>query len=86
MDQIKTDCSYILDETLVDKTTGKTFEYQLKDDKNYALCAEFRTSNKNEKNTNQPAYSSPDNKSSLHDSGWQCLDRKVYYTDVTTVK
>lgn len=79
MEDIKTNCSYLLDDTLKDKVTGKAFEYQQKDGLKYALCAEFRVSNKDEAAINQPYYSGPESKTVLHDAGWQCLERKVYY-------
>ncbi len=84
IDEIKNDCSYLLDESLKDKVTGKAFEYRLKEGKAYELCAEFRSSNKNEQP--KPYYSAPDMKSNIHDSGWQCLERKVYYVDTSTEK
>lgn len=84
MEDIKSNCTYMLDDVTKDKVTGKAFEYQLKDGLKYNLCAEFRTSNKNDKNNGQPYYSAPDNKSMLHDAGWQCLERKVFY-DATAV-
>ncbi|MFA5248071.1 MAG: DUF5671 domain-containing protein [Patescibacteria group bacterium] len=85
MDEIKANCDYFLDDVAIDKESGKAFEYRLKQDKTYELCAQFRVSNKDDKNNNQPAYTSPENKSMLHDSGWQCLERKIYYADTDPI-
>jgi hypothetical protein len=79
MEDIKANCIYLSDDSLKDKVTGKAFEYQQKDGLKYALCAEFRVSNMDDANNNQPYYNGPEGKTVLHDAGWQCLERKVYY-------
>lgn len=80
MEDIKDNCLYMLDDVTKDKVTGRAFAYQPKDGLKYELCAEFRTSNKADAvPNNQPYYSAPDNKTMLHDAGWQCLERKVFY-------
>jgi hypothetical protein len=76
LEEIQAQCSYLLEDSLKDKVSGKAFEYKLKEGRAYELCAEFRTSNKAEE---PKPYAGPEMKSGTHDSGWQCLERKVYY-------
>jgi len=76
LEEIQAQCSYLLEDSLKDKVTGKAFEYKLKEGRVYELCAQFRTSNKSEE---PKPYAGPEMKSDTHDSGWQCLERKVYY-------
>lgn len=79
MEDIKGNCLYMLDDVTRDKVTGRTFTYKLKDGLKYELCAEFRTSNKDDVYRNDsPYFATMDNKTVLHEAGWQCLERKVY--------
>ena len=83
INDIKADCDYFLDKTGFDESNNKAFEYHFKADKTYELCAQFHSSNLNDQaDDRMMMYNvSGDVKSSLHNSGWQCLERKVYYVD-----
>jgi hypothetical protein len=80
LESIKNNCTYLLDKSLSDEVTKKAFEYKAKEGKKYELCAEFRTSNKNEKDQNTYYYN-PEMRSTSHDKGWQCLERKIMYEE-----
>lgn len=77
LDQLKSDYPYITDETLTDKATGKKFDYKVLEKNKYELCANFRTSNKEDKGVEYYGYKDvwP------HDSGYQCLSKKVIQPD-----
>lgn len=70
-------CTYAMEEKdLADPETKKKFEYLKKSESRYALCADFRASNK-EEGKDYSYYSGPMEKNDLHDSGWQCLEREI---------
>lgn len=65
---------YLNSNTIQDPTTKKVYEYKKKGDKEYEICANFRTSNKNSENKND--Y----NKDRWpHDAGYQCISQKITY-------
>lgn len=82
LEEVKSECNYII-RNLADSETGKDYEYNKKEDKKYNLCADFRTSNKDDAYDSRSDYMSytPGNKSDLHETGWQCLEREVYYME-----
>jgi hypothetical protein len=83
MEEIKSECPYISEKAIVDENTGKFFEYHLKQDRTYELCAEFYASNRDEEDSRRNyVYYSSDSESFLHDAGWQCLERKIYSSDL----
>lgn len=84
LESAKNNCTYLLDKSLADEVTKKAFEYKVKDGKKYELCADFRTSNKDKKN-DDPYYYNQEMKSTSHDKGWQCLERKIMYEEPASV-
>ena len=68
-----------------DPATGQEIQYNKKNDKTYDLCANFRTSNKNN-NQAYPVYYGPGSTQSLHDAGYQCLSTTVLPITATPTK
>lgn len=73
MDVAVSNCPYTFTERLENQIKDKEIEYRKGSDKNYQLCAHFKTSNKED----DKSYMEPPLKSNLHEAGWQCLDRKA---------
>jgi hypothetical protein len=65
--------SILRDEDLRDPESKELFEYKVTGETSFELCANFRTSNKD--NDNARYRYMPEN--NLHDSGYQCLERKI---------
>jgi hypothetical protein len=72
--ELKEESGHILrDEDIRDPESKELFEYKITGQTSFELCANFRTSNKDE---NDARYRyMPEN--NLHDSGYQCLERKI---------
>jgi len=64
-----------------DPVTLKDFGYELKDTSTYALCADFRTDNKN----NRDASNEYVDETMRHIAGYQCLEFKVYPENIKVV-
>ncbi len=73
-------CHYAFTPEEEDKIKSGEVEYKKGEDKKYELCAEFITSNKDDLKTEY--YANLELKADLHDKGWQCLERKVYESEV----
>ncbi|MCD6149513.1 hypothetical protein J7J13_01865 [bacterium] len=72
LDRIKSEFSYIGDKDLKNLATGEKYEYKIKSENIYELCATFKTSNKKDKEYNN--YQDDD---WPHDVGYQCLSQRV---------
>lgn len=68
---------YILAADIADPATGKAFDYNLKADNTYELCATFKTVNKDQANDKSVYVDTR----WLHDSGYQCLKQRVVLLD-----
>ncbi|MFH1427325.1 MAG: DUF5671 domain-containing protein [Patescibacteria group bacterium] len=68
---IKNEFPYITDEDLMDPITKKAYEYKVISERNYELCADFRSSNMAENMENYYKDMWP------HEAGYQCLSQKA---------
>jgi hypothetical protein len=73
LDALMGEYTYITDKQLIDKATGEKHEYNIIGEREYELCAIFRTSNLEDETQRYYPYKDrwP------HDSGKQCLKQKV---------
>jgi hypothetical protein len=72
-EQLRKDFNFINDDTLKDPENGAAYTYKKLDDKRYELCANFRYSNKEQKNADFDYLKSE----WPHDAGQQCISQKV---------
>jgi len=74
LDMIREEYRYILEKNIVDPITNEKYEYKVVDEKNFEICANFRTSNKNNQDNRFDYYLDQEWQ---HDAGYQCLNGKV---------
>lgn len=77
LDELSKVDKYLISSNLVDASTNKQFEYKIKGDKTYELCATFKASNKNQQSSTNKYL----NERWPHDAGYQCVSQQI-----TTVK
>jgi len=77
LDNLVADSDFLTEEYILDPVTKEKFDYNIKDNNTYELCANFQTSNKEDRD-DYNYY----NKAWLHDAGYQCLSQKVRLKDV----
>jgi hypothetical protein len=65
--------NYIVSSNLVDVSTNKQFEYKVKADKSYELCATFKASNKDP----QASLNTYLKERWPHDAGNQCINQQI---------
>jgi hypothetical protein len=73
LETLKGEESYLVGSNLVDPTTKAQFDYKVKVDKEYELCANFKSSNKDQ----QQIPDEYQKERWPHDMGYQCLGQKV---------
>ncbi len=73
LDALKEESNYLSDKDLEDPETEKRFDYEILSEKQYQLCALFRTSNKDDEEFKRGFY----DEFRLHDAGYQCLKQRV---------
>ncbi len=74
LDQARQEAAYLNSAIFQDAVSGKMYEYKKVDALNYELCADFRTSNKDDKS--RAMY--PNNEDRWqHEAGYQCLKLKA---------
>lgn len=73
LDELKSDINYLIDSDLENPLTKKKFDYKAIDNNKYELCADFKTSNRNDNDINQYPYG----KRWIHDEGYQCIRQNV---------
>lgn len=73
LDDLTKEYSYLQERDLQDPIENKKIEYKIIGDDKYALCALFRTSNKDNENTDPFLYKGI----WIHDAGYQCIEQKV---------
>lgn len=81
LDALKEESNYLSDRDLEDPETKKRFEYNILEDGRYELCANFRTTNKDDEEFKYEFFG----ENRLHDAGYQCLKRKARDEDVKEV-
>ncbi|MBU1289721.1 hypothetical protein KKG85_00530 [Patescibacteria group bacterium] len=69
---------YLGDKDFENSATGERFEYIVKEEKTFELCANFRISNEDESDISHDIYG----KEWRHDAGRQCFERKIRETDI----
>jgi len=74
LDQARQEAAYLNSSVFQDSVSGKPYEYKKLDGLNYQLCADFRTSNKDEKS--RAMYPNTEDRWQ-HDAGYQCLKLKA---------
>lgn len=74
---VREGCPFIVIHELKDPETGDMFGYNIKGEKKFELCADFRTSNKDKDHTRRYGIS----QMYEHDSGYQCLEGKINTED-----
>lgn len=72
LEKIKSEFSYITNKDLENSATGEKYEYKIKRENIYELCATFKTFNKEDEEYNN--YQDDD---WPHDTGYQCLSQRV---------
>ncbi|MFH1187735.1 MAG: DUF5671 domain-containing protein [bacterium] len=77
--ELKKDSNFLTEDDAKDPKNGKEYEYKIIDDKTYELCAEFKTSNKDDAEAKNEYGGLPFGFGDfyLHDSGYQCLKNKI---------
>ena len=80
LDELIAAYSYLIDKDLSDPLTGEKFEYRVIGDDTYELCANFRTSNKEDDNDKYGYY----REYWSHEAGYQCLKQKARANDAKT--
>ncbi len=70
---------YITEDDITDSASNKIFDYNIKAEDAYELCAFFRTENKSQKSDE---FYYVDTRW-LHDSGYQCLKQRIVLLDNT---
>ncbi|MFA4941074.1 MAG: DUF5671 domain-containing protein [Patescibacteria group bacterium] len=76
LNELKGEYSYLGEDSTKDPEKKNEFEYRIVGENTYELCAEFKTSNKNNDNDNGD-YSYYKEKWP-HEAGYQCLKQKVH--------
>jgi hypothetical protein len=71
LERIKSEFSYITDEDLKNSATGEKYDYKIKRENIYELCATFKISNKDSESYDIYQDRWP------HDVGYQCLSQRV---------
>lgn len=74
LDELVTDINILTDDDIKDPISKEKFGYNIKEANVYEICANFKTSNKDELDVNKYEYT---DKRWLHDAGEQCLSQKV---------
>lgn len=78
LDVLVEELDYLSDKDLSNPIDNKSYTYNVVDDKKYELCTTFQSSNKEQEE--QESYYRPYYDTEwLHDSGYQCLEKKVKY-------
>ncbi|MDD5294722.1 MAG: DUF5671 domain-containing protein, partial [Patescibacteria group bacterium] len=77
LNELKTEYSYLGEETIKDPASKILFDYRIVDKNTYELCATFKASNKNENIQEYTYYKDK----WTHDAGYQCLQQKVHTED-----
>jgi type II secretory pathway pseudopilin PulG len=77
LDELKSEYSYIGDNSVKDPEKKSEFGYRVVDENAYELCAEFKISNKNDDSADDSYYKDR----WLHEAGYQCLQQKVHDED-----
>ncbi len=72
--KVQEEFGVLKDDILVNQATNENYEYKVIDDKNFELCATFKSSNKDEDDYRYRYLA----KNRLHDAGYQCLKFRVY--------
>lgn len=67
---------YITENDLTDPATNKMFDYNVKGEDTYELCAAFKTSNKDLSKSNREYYFDA---RWQHEAGYQCLKQRVMF-------
>lgn len=73
MEELKSEFTYLVDKDLADPETKKAFDYNIKGDNKFELCADFRTSNLDNADIQYEPYQDvwP------HEAGYQCLTKTI---------
>lgn len=74
LESLREEYNYLNDDTLVDPVTNEPYEYKTVNDREYELCAVFRTDNTAK---DAPTYDRYRNDRWPHQIGKQCLKQKV---------
>ena len=74
LEVVREDYRYITEEDILDPITKEKYEYKIIDDKSFELCANFRTSNKDNEDNRHKDYLE---EQWPHDAGDQCLKGKA---------
>ncbi len=77
LDELRQAGNYIVSSNLVDESTNKQFDYKIKGDKAYELCATFKASNKDQQSSSNTYLK----ERWPHDAGYQCISQQI-----TTIK
>jgi hypothetical protein len=73
LDELLKTGNYLVGSNLVDVSTNKQFDYKVKGDKAYELCATFKASNKDP----QASLNAYLKERWSHDAGYQCLSQQI---------
>jgi hypothetical protein len=82
IEELKEDSSYLFIKDLKDPESKEDYEYKLINDKEYELCATFKTSNKE---SEEKEYMDYYERFYSHDTGYQCLKNKVNQQSQKTI-
>lgn len=74
LEKIKSEFSYISDKDLENSATGEKYDYKIKRENIYELCATFKISNEDSEDYDDYFDRWP------HDAGYQCLSQRVSKT------
>ncbi len=74
--EIIDNCGFAFSKNVSEQIESKQIKYNKITDEKYELCANFNSSNKERMEKDQ-YFPGSEQKKNLHDSGWQCLERKV---------
>ena len=77
LNELKTEYSYLGEDSLKDPASKIMFDYQVVDKNTYELCATFKASNKDEDIEEYSYYKDR----WTHEAGYQCLQQKVHSED-----
>jgi type II secretory pathway pseudopilin PulG len=73
LETLKAEANYLVSSNLIDPTTKEQYNYKITGDKEYELCATFKSANKDQQQLANEYFK----ESWSHDTGYQCLSQKI---------